>query len=74
MSRKQTDGPFHVVTDRRLMTYLPAHYAEYIKNDARFSFTEFAHRVSEANMRWKPRVLLLILTIRQGHDGELTRV
>lgn len=47
-SCEQTDGPFHVVTDTRgVMTYLPPHYAEYIKNDNRFSFAEFAHRVSE---------------------------
>ncbi|KAI3343384.1 cytochrome P450 [Ustulina deusta] len=43
--QRLTDGPFHVVTDTRgVMTYLPPHYAEYIKNDNRFSFAEFAHR------------------------------
>ncbi|KAI0450347.1 cytochrome P450 [Xylaria acuta] len=42
--QKLTDGPFHIITDSRVMTYLPPHYADYIKNDTRFSFTEFAHR------------------------------
>ncbi|KAM7199183.1 cytochrome P450 [Rhypophila sp. PSN 637] len=42
---KQTNnGPFCIITDRKLMTYLPPHYAELIKNDRRFSFTEYAHR------------------------------
>ncbi|KAH8703464.1 hypothetical protein BGW36DRAFT_423025 [Talaromyces proteolyticus] len=34
---------FCLVADRKLMSYLPPHYADYIKNDHRFSFTEFAH-------------------------------
>ncbi|KAK4867921.1 hypothetical protein LT330_007580 [Penicillium expansum] len=42
--QRQTDGPFCIITDRKTMTYLPPHYAEYIKNDRRFSFTEYAHR------------------------------
>lgn len=63
----KTDGP----TDRKIITYLPPHYVECIKNDHRFSFTEFAHRVSGPTKikRALPQQMLPWLAISSGHGG-----